>query len=1499
MITDLFFRKERSDQKMKIGWMLSLVTLLFSSVVAFGQNGIVGGMGNGNWAVPGDVQGFGTSAGTSRIYTKSGATGDVYWRFVRYWSGNNTVYGPSVGCPNDETVTSGVNTNMGTGCTGKAFKVAAVATNNYVFKTPNGAGTTSFIMYTIEGAVQTVTAVSVPTVNNLQCGTITATLSGALSAGQGVFLRYSTDAFATSKVVKMDVSGTSATTTLPSLPSGTVVQYYVFTSGDFAVGSPNGPAANGGDADYKTINFKIDGVANYTFTVTSGNITGAKIGLNFNGGGNVWRYTGQQDGCDASSTAYDGAFLGSMTTSGTLVIDGASLVSPNAINVNPRMYWRVRRVGEVGGSFTAYSLGTSTACGGVTHSKRENTVDFTIPASNYNIPGNYLLEVYHQVEDASSNIYYMSNCSANYSAKFTIVDPNDGNIDPTQANASGIYETYFAVDYTGKKYVFDGDGNYNSANSTGLIIPTRDPGTTMSVGTEAKVFHKGNHKVCGCSSWVYSYDVTESEPAPTIDDFPLPANGTKTGWDGTRKIGKFSILQHSYENYDGSGNQAMEWYQGAYGGTQGSPADSPANTTDNSGTGGYNANLIAGQTTKFRGFTSSNPTDITNVRTPVIPISLATCTATYRVALAYLVWIQTGAGKACPYTVTTSSSGMPAGTLSGIYNYPTVNSDYTDADDLATIVYQRDVNLNKTSTAGPAGVTLNPAHPQNTAKRYVKKDLRGYLAPFATLAACEASSGGNTYPTGPGTCGEKVNSLTDNFYTFQVQNRGTNGTYAYQHAVPGGLLVWRNSNPTTGVFSGSFTGPAPTLTDDAKESLMISSLAPPVTLTLAGMGLPDHIVVNNLAIQQGVTLEIQSGQSVTVLNNVYTIADATFLSTDFINTTADQGNKRWDNLNNNTSSITWNGFGTISANKNPNDAVGTGLVLVKNGGNFIQKCEKCVGPRIQLETQTRTIANHAWVHRSRPIVAPANTTYGDATKQDKRGQNGSTTINGVNYANELFNNTAGVNTTNNVQIKATATTEAYLNNNVSNADVAEYKNNIFRLVGSSWNAVSGTSSTIAPGEGWIIRTGGRRFWDGAVDANQVVTKASNVGGNIPYPYTTAAGLSLFGTKTLTARDMVFRGQANNGVYLVDISATTANAGAINHNVLNGQVLLGNPYPSAIDAQAFLGHGENSEIASAIYTWTSPRIGEDGKYPHASSFAVYNLTGGTTVDGTTNGNTSFTAGRYIAPGQGFQVQKLENGNNTLRFENSMRVGAPESTDGRKFARTKKETSTDKRVWVSLTNKFDGNQANILVGYVKNSTRAYDRRYDAVCLESPFKLYSKIDSSDVRELSIQGKGDFDKDDKVILGIVNNNPKGENKLTLKLEKTEGLENTEVILKDKTDKKEINLSKEGEYTFALKPEEKVVENRFEIVYNVKEIVTEEAKEVKTEVALNKGQVLVKSAKEVSKVEVYDLTGRLVRSYSAKGTSFAGAFNAAKSSYIVKVTASNGEVTSHKVSNE
>jgi hypothetical protein len=80
-----------------------------------------------------------------------------------------------------------------------------------------------------------VTAVSIPVDTNTigpACSPlITATLSATPSVGEYVYLRYSLNSFtASSIVIPMNVSGTSATATLPPYPAGTHVEYYVLTS---------------------------------------------------------------------------------------------------------------------------------------------------------------------------------------------------------------------------------------------------------------------------------------------------------------------------------------------------------------------------------------------------------------------------------------------------------------------------------------------------------------------------------------------------------------------------------------------------------------------------------------------------------------------------------------------------------------------------------------------------------------------------------------------------------------------------------------------------------------------------------------------------------------------------------------------------------------------------------------------------------------------------------------------------------------------------------------------------------------------------------------------------------------------------------------------------------------------------------------------------------------------------------------------------------------------
>jgi hypothetical protein len=109
----------------------------------------------------------------------------------------------------------------------------------------------------------------------------------------------------------------------------------------------------------------------------------------------------------------------------------------------------------------------------------------------------------------------------------------------------------------------------------------------------------------------------------------------------------------------------------------------------------------------------------------------------------------------------------------------------------------------------------------------------------------------------------------------------------------------------------------------------------------------------------------------------------------------------------------------------------------------------------------------------------------------------------------------------------------------------------------------------------------------------------------------------------------FIGVPNNGT--IDIPVTVRTSDGI------GERLIGNPYPSAIDADAFinanlLGTGTiNQTITGTLYFWTHNHTLSGNDYL-ASDYATYNLFGGVGVDSGTGNITDPT--QYIASGQGF-------------------------------------------------------------------------------------------------------------------------------------------------------------------------------------------------------------------------------------------------------------------------
>jgi len=171
-------------------------------------------------------------------------------------------------------------------------------------------------------------------------------------------------------------------------------------------------------------------------------------------------------------------------------------------------------------------------------------------------------------------------------------------------------------------------------------------------------------------------------------------------------------------------------------------------------------------------------------------------------------------------------------------------------------------------------------------------------------------------------------------------------------------------------------------------------------------------------------------------------------------------------------------------------------------------------------------------------------------------------------------------------------------------------------------------------------------------------------------------------------------------------------------------LLGNPYPSTLDADAFInaniiGSGTiNKTISGTLYFWTHNHAISGGNYT-ATDYATYNLSGGTAVS-TGTGNTT-APDQYMAAGQGFFIHTVANGN--VAFRNNMRLG----TNNNNFYRNANSLVTEKhRIWLNLSqNNLDFNQA--LVGYVEGATNDYNPGYDGLYFgANPFALYSLIGS-----------------------------------------------------------------------------------------------------------------------------------------------------------------------------
>jgi len=317
----------------------------------------------------------------------------------------------------------------------------------------------------------------------------------------------------------------------------------------------------------------------------------------------------------------------------------------------------------------------------------------------------------------------------------------------------------------------------------------------------------------------------------------------------------------------------------------------------------------------------------------------------------------------------------------------------------------------------------------------------------------------------------------------------------------------------------------------------------------------------------------------------------------------------------------------------------------------------------------------------------------------------------------------------------------------------------------------------------------------------------------------------------------FTGRPNSGTITVPVTALG-----------EGYNLIGNPYPSTVNADLFLAAPANQNI-EALYFWTHLASTGGG-----TNYATYNSTGTASATPSNTDPASATPNGFIQTGQAFIAQVSSSGN--ANFTNFMRA----ANNSDQFFRTASDAAKS-RIWLNLAsgNAFF-NQA--MVGYVPGATNGLDSRFDGRLIESTgTRLYSPIGGG---EYTIQGRAlPFGTADAVVLGF---KAAAAGTFTISLDHADGLfdECQDIFLKDNLEHSVTDI-RNAPHTFASASG--TFNERFEIVYQNTTLGTgNPALDADSIVAYRQGNSLHINAGSslLEEVKVYDLQGRLL--YQKKG---------------------------------
>ncbi len=368
----------------------------------------------------------------------------------------------------------------------------------------------------------------------------------------------------------------------------------------------------------------------------------------------------------------------------------------------------------------------------------------------------------------------------------------------------------------------------------------------------------------------------------------------------------------------------------------------------------------------------------------------------------------------------------------------------------------------------------------------------------------------------------------------------------------------------------------------------------------------------------------------------------------------------------------------------------------------------------------------------------------------------------------------------------------------------------------------------------------------------------------------------------------FDGQINNG----PITLATS-------NVSNGDnILVGNPYPSAINNQLFI--NANPELLGTLWFWNHSTEQNGGGSSGTNNQADYATW---TSLGSTGGTDGTLPDDYIQSAQGFFVQAISS-NPSVSFANSQRVGG---NNLQFFKNTTIETRN--RAWLAITN--DSNDFNqILVGFATDATDGFDRLYDGKKFKAHprVSLYS-VAGSDQFSIQALAKPSINGTKRIPLGV---DAWITGDYTIYLDSLNNWgNNLSLVLEDAKLHTSINLKEQSSYTFTVDSIGSI-QDRFYL--NVTRSLSDnhdggielpDSSDVSTNVgnietnnfniySLDQ-ELILDGDTEIKHLSLYDVSGRLVLENSINATSARIPVNL-NGIYLVHITFEDNKVAIHKL---